>query len=168
MKEKIAIFAIFLGVSGVAIAQNCPSGIPSAGNPQCLPPTAPNSPYYQGESGAGSMDPVPIGRWEDRWGAFAIDLKTGLGASKDMRSRRAAERAALTECAKRGGLSCKVQLSYHNQCGVIIAGDTGFNTSAAATVERASQIGMDRCTKSGDGGCHVYYSDCSPPVLMAR
>lgn len=167
MKMLCLLLVPLISVSGPVMAK-CPAGIASAGNPACIPPDRSNSSHYQANQGAGSVGSRAIGHWEDRWGAFAIDLKVGLGASKDMRSKRAAERAALAECAERGGLSCKVQLSYHNQCGVIIAGDSGFNTSAAATVERASRIGMERCVGSGDSNCHVYYFDCSPPVLIAR
>ncbi|MGO4262288.1 DUF4189 domain-containing protein [Lysobacter sp. TAB13] len=169
MKGKALFLILCASPFGQAFSQNCPSGIPSAGNPLCLPPSAPNSPYYRdpGEQGAG-VAPRSIGRWEDRWGAFAIDLKVGLGASNNMKSKRLAERAALAACQGKGGKECKVQFSYHNQCGVIVAGAAGYNASAAANVDRATEIGMETCVESGERNCYLYYSDCSPPVLIAR
>ncbi|WP_082648571.1 DUF4189 domain-containing protein [Lysobacter capsici] len=109
---------------------------------------------------------MPAERWENRWGAFAIDLKTGLGASKSMRSKRAAQTAAMSECQRKGGRTCKVEFTYFNQCGVIVAGAKTFSTSAAPTVERAAELSMDTCRKSGDQSCYVYFSDCSPAELV--
>lgn len=161
---KCLLFVFLLAASGGAIAQGCPSGIPSAGNPGCIPVDRTNSPYYQGSGGA--VNSMPAERWENRWGAFAIDLKTGLGASKSMRSKRAAQTAAMSECQRKGGRTCKVEFTYFNQCGVIVAGAKTFSTSAAPTVERAAELSMDTCRKSGDQSCYVYFSDCSPAELV--
>lgn len=160
---KPLFLAMFMIASLPAMAQ-CPAGIPVANNPLCIPSDNPSSPYYRDPEG--SADSIAVERWENRWGAFAIDLKAGLGASKSMRSKRAAQTAAMSECRRKGGTSCKVELTYFNQCGVIVAGAKTFSTSAAPTVARATEIGMDTCRRSGDQGCYVYFSDCSPAELV--
>ncbi|WP_082648568.1 DUF4189 domain-containing protein [Lysobacter capsici] len=152
-----------LSLSGIAVAQSCPSGIPSAGNPVCIPPGQSNSPYYQ--SGGASVSTTAV-KWETRWGAFAIDMKTGLGTSKGMRSKRAAQNAAISACRNKGGQSCKIQLAYFNQCGVIVQGEAGFNVASAETLERATEIGMKGCSAAGDRNCTVYFSECSPAELV--
>lgn len=43
----VLFFVLSLGSVGSALAQ-CAQGIPPAGNPDCLPPSAPNSPYNLG------------------------------------------------------------------------------------------------------------------------
>ncbi|WP_425493958.1 hypothetical protein [Lysobacter gummosus] len=52
-------------------------------------------------------------------------------------------------------------MSYHNQCGVMIAGKAGFNTTRAGTVDEAAKNGFDLCRSEGLEGCKIYYSDCS-------
>lgn len=158
------LLIVSLGANDTTYAQGCPAGIPAANNPLCIAPDNPNSPYYR-DSGKATT-PVPAERWGNRWGAFAIDLKTGLGASKSMRNKRAAQVAAMSECQRKGGRACKVEFTYFNQCGVIVAGAKTFSTSAAPTVERAAQLSMDTCQKSGDQSCYVYFSDCSPAELV--
>lgn len=152
-----------LGLSGSIVAQGCPAGIPSAGNPGCIPPSQSNSPYHQSGSGGGSE---PRAKWETRWGAFAIDFKTGLGTSKGMRSKRAAQNAAIADCRSKGGADCKIQLAYFNQCGVIVQGEVGFSVASADTVERATEIGKGICRNAGNDNCAVYFSDCSPAELV--
>lgn len=141
---------------GYAMAQ-CPAGIPSAGNPACIPPDRSNSPYYQPGSGAQSG---PTGDWQRRWGAFALDHEVGLGSARNMKSKRSAEKAAMTVCQSKGGRNCKIALTYSNQCGVIIEGDRGHNVAAAESVERAIELGSAICERA-DSNCQVYYSDCS-------
>ena len=151
----------FLSLSGAANAQGCPAGIPSAGNPGCIPPDRTNSPYYQN----GSTQPSASGRWETRWGAFVLDQKTGLGISSGMSSKRAALSAATADCRAKGGTRCKVELVYSNQCGVLIEGDRGYNTAAADTVEQATSIGMRTC-ENADANCKLYFSECSQAQLV--
>jgi hypothetical protein len=119
-----------------------------------------------GVGGDSASSQLPQAVWEDRWGAFAIDLSVGVVSSKDMPSKRKAEKAALDECRIKGGAKCKIELTYFNQCGVVISGSTGHNTARAASIDRASEIGIDICKKSGDSNCSVYYSECSFPVRV--
>lgn len=149
-----------LTLSGLAIG--CPNGIPTAGNPGCIPPDRTNSPYYQG---GGFNQRAPVGRWETRWGAFVLDQKTGLGISSGMSSKRAAQSEAMNDCRAKGGTRCKVELVYFNQCGVLIEGERGYNTAAADTVEQATSIGMKTCQRA-DTNCKLYFSECSQAQLV--
>jgi len=157
---SLKLIFISLSLSGPVAAQNCPAGIPSAGNPLCIPQDRENSPYYQKP-----IEPAPIKmQWADRWGAVAIDTDVsmgGIGIAKDMRNKRGAERAALAQChSTGGGQGCKIELSYFNQCAVIVWGDRKFNTASAETAEEAAERGMRVCS-SGDQNCQIYYSGCS-------
>ncbi|WP_082578354.1 DUF4189 domain-containing protein [Lysobacter sp. Root690] len=160
-------FVVFLATIGsVAVAQSCPNGIPSAGNPGCIPPSQSNSPYYQSGSSASA---APAARWADRWGAIALDDRDngiGLGVAQMAGSERKAKRTALDDCRAKGGLSCKVILAYYNQCGVVVAGDSGLNSTSAASVDEAAKRGFEKCEGDGFKGCKVYYSNCSYPVWI--
>lgn len=156
------VFVAFLSVlSSAAVAQGCPNGIPAAGNPGCIPPDQSNSPYYQ--SGSSGQN-VPAAHWEDRWGAIAIDDRdggVGLGAAEMMATERKAKKAALGECRAKGGTSCRVILAYYNQCGVVVAGDAGWNSTSAGSVDEATKRSFEKCKKSGLKNCKAYYSNCS-------
>ncbi|MGO1069697.1 DUF4189 domain-containing protein [Lysobacter sp. CA199] len=114
------------------------------------------------------MPAVPSGpQWASRWGAIAADAGNGVMGAVDSRdSKRAASKEAIAECKARGGNKCKVALTYHNQCAVTINGSTGANSVGAASVERATEIGMEMCRERGDNDCRVYYQACSMPVRI--
>lgn len=104
-------------------------------------------------------------QWERRWGAIATgETKAVLGTVTDMRSKSEAVKAALADCAGKGGSPCELQISYDNQCVVMVVGDKGFNFSNAVAMDHARQNAMKVCGADGDTSCHVYYSACSPPV----
>ncbi len=146
------------GISGYALAEggHCPPGyypISSPGVMGCAP-----IPGY-GDSSQSVQPSSP--EWQTRWGAIAVDGKKGsLGTAVGMRSKGEAENTAMLECRAKGGDSCEIDLTYHNQCAVMILGSSKLNTASAATIEEATQVGMKTCTAS-DTNCHVYYSDCS-------
>lgn len=113
---------------------------------------------------------VPQGpAWESRWGAIAIDpgvTEGGIGVASDMKSRRAAEKVALRNCRKSGGgKTCRIEVSYDNQCGVIAWGDTYMNAANSETLEAASSLALQECGKR-TGHCRVFYANCSYPVRI--
>ncbi|MBJ8417726.1 DUF4189 domain-containing protein [Acinetobacter courvalinii] len=123
-----------------------------------------NSPYYDGGAQQYAV-PQPV--WADRWGAISADGIIGsLGIAVDMPSKSKAEKAAIAECQSKGGKNCKVDISYYNQCAAMILGDKNYNTSSAATKEKAIELGMRTCNKEGDSNCRVYYSGCSTAVRV--
>jgi hypothetical protein len=160
MKTRNWLILMFLTLSGSVIAEEgCPDGyIPvfqgGTQNRTCVVDY--NLPYWQEQN---QQPTQPVERWEDRWGAIAIDEKNGVaGAVTDSKTKRSAQKEAIAECMKRGGNGCKVSIAYVNQCAVIIAGDHASNSVHAATVEEASRIGMEACRARNESSCRVYYS----------
>jgi hypothetical protein len=157
------------GLAPNLVIAQCAPGIPSAGNPGCIPPTQPNSPYYQGNNTPAPTDaPQPTPVWEDRFGAVAYDMDGGqAGASTNKVSEARATSGALSICSEDGGKKCKVILNFKNQCAAIAIPDNGAYVSSATASdddEAVSRV-MDRCTKSGQN-CVVTYHDCSLPIRV--
>lgn len=137
----------------------CAPGIPGAGNPGCIPPNAPNSPYNQGGN-APATAPAP--KWQDSWGAVAMDNVTGqAGVAQNETSKSAAEQAALSQCGNSGGSHCEIITSYYNQC-VAVAQQQGGGFLIAATEptqDKADRHALDKC--SSKGSCSIVYKACS-------
>ena len=109
--------------------------------------------------------PQPTGYWEKTWGAIAPSPKGGvLGTALGASSKEEAERLALADCKAKGGGACEVDLAYHNQCAVMVLGDKVFNTAHAASIEEASNLGLQQCEVES-GNCKVYYSACTEPIF---
>lgn len=156
---KFLAFFFFLVFSSPIYAQ-CAPGIPSAGNPGCIPPDQANSPYSQ-EQPAPTYSPRTI--WLDRWGAIAVDEATGkAGTVSASASKGKAEGEALTRCSENGGQNCKLIFTYHNQCVAVtqaLKGGAMFPVSARDEAS-ASRLALEDCGKD----CHILYSKCSLPV----
>ena len=160
-------FALYL-VSLTGFAQ-CAPGIPSAGNPGCVPPNQTNSPYYQGS--ANPPQPAltvqqPIG--EDRWGGVALDAVTGeAGASEGQPSKQRANSGAVSTCEQQGSKDCKVILSYVNQCAAAASPEQGdyVSTATAAELDDAISRATERCSKRSTT-CEIIYKKCSRPVRI--
>jgi len=88
------------------------------------------------------------------------------GAAVNQLSQIQAEQAALAECKANGGLTCKVDLAYHDQCAALVVSAKGYNAGSAATIDEAIRLGIKVCTDSGATGCRAYYSACSLPVRV--
>jgi hypothetical protein len=100
----------------------------------------------------------PPPQWATRWGAIATDSPKGvLGAVVNV---------SMADCKAKGGTKCKVDIAYDNECAAVVVGDGGYNVGSDATTDKASQLGMNVCTKAGRTNCHVYYSACSLPVRI--
>jgi hypothetical protein len=147
----------------------CAPGIPEAGNPECLPPDDPNSPYYQssnGQSNGHMPPPRPVVRWADRWGAIVIDNNNGrAGNSTNYSSKSEAVNAAMNDCIAHGGQQCKVQLAYYNQCAAIAWGDTSYITYGGPTKENAELLALHSCGKATTN-CKIVYTACSLPARV--
>lgn len=109
----------------------------------------------------------PPPQWERRWGAVATDAPKGvIGVTVDKQSKREASEAAIGDCQQQGGVNCKIDVAYDNQCAVLIVGAKGYNTPNAPTVEEATELGMKTCREAGSTNCRVLYSACSRPVRI--
>ena len=161
MKSTYALLAL-LCVS--ATHSQCAPGVPSAGNPGCIPQDRPESPYFHGnpdQLNSGAPEPRPI--WSDRWGAVAIDKNTGeAGASVGQPGKSEATSSALRNCAERGGLHCEIAISYHNQCAAIALASSWLVTAHAATQIEAKSMALQECSQKRKD-CVIAYSACSFP-----
>jgi hypothetical protein len=112
----------------------------------------------------GSRAPPPL--WSDQWGAIATDSASGkIGAAENMGTKSLAVNVALNQCHINGGNQCRLLLSYYNQCGVMLVGDSGISFLSAASLEEATQSGIKKCS-AFTTHCRIYYSGCSLPVRI--
>lgn len=112
-----------------------------------------------------AMPSVP--EWENRWGAIAVGSTASggaVGVASDMKTRLSAEKAALKQCRDNGGgKTCHVELAYANQCGVIVWGESYFETASGETKSRAESEATELCSRQ-TADCRLYYANCSYPI----
>jgi hypothetical protein len=156
---------LFFSGGAVHAEGECPPGMfptnPSGtqGPVGCAP-----IPGYNQQQQAQPQQQAPPPQWIDNWGAIATDGPGGhLGTAVNMVSRKVAEQSALIDCHAKGGANCKIETWYGNGCAAMVVGDSGHNSSHAATKDEAIQISMKTCS-AATTNCHVYYSACSLPV----
>lgn len=168
--SRLLLLCLLMLVAEFAHAEgNCPDGYYPIGASQgqqgpqgCAP-----IPDYNQQS-VEQLPPIRWeSKWESRWGAIATDATKGsLGTATNLPGKQEAERAALSNCASNGGIQCKLQLSYDNECAAMVLGDKVFNVTADATVDKAIKAGLNSCIAANDHTCRVYYSACSLPVRI--
>lgn len=160
MKIFDRVFVVAVIIHSSAAISQCAPGIPSAGNPGCIPPNQPNSPYYQDNATSIHLPPTAI--WADQWGAIAVDASSGrAGTVSSSSSRTKAESEAMDRCSENGGIQCKLLISYHNQC---VAATQNFNGGvifavSAPTTNTAESAALSDC--GGRDSCRVIYARCS-------
>jgi len=159
MRSSLLVAVALAVASAEVVAQNCPQGIPSAGNPFCIPPSDPRS--------IGGSVNIQKMVWEDRWGAIAFDPQKGFyGASENNRSKRDAEDGAIQSCRRNGGtVHCRTELVFHNQCGVVAWGNEYVTTASAPTIKGASERAIYTCSEKSSG-CEIVYASCSMAELV--
>lgn len=158
--SSIVLAAVFLFASTSAIAQ-CPAGIPSGGNPACVPPD-----IYYDTPGFSEPPPLPGPQWQTRWGAIVAG-GGGFGASVNMTSKRKAVKEAMRACKSTGGgKSCTLMIAYYNQCAAVSWGDGSYSASASAgKIELARELAQAGCSGQTTR-CKVLYSECSYPMRI--
>ena len=160
--------ALLLVLSARARAeQGCPPGFTlnasgAPGGAMCVP--IPN--YQPGSTGPAEAEP----RWFSRWGAIVIASKgttttSVLGVSKHMVSEEQAREVAMQDCLAQGGIGCKLNLVYSDQCGVVVWGDTVAVSGHAQTIDKAEALAMADCNAKSTN-CSLYYYDCSYPAKI--
>ncbi|MEP6898066.1 MAG: DUF4189 domain-containing protein [Rhodanobacter sp.] len=166
--KYLLTFGLVLLLTGVAHAEGeCPPGMFPTNPPGAQGPVgcAPIPGYNNNQRQAQPQLPSP--QWARRWGSIATDSINGsLGTTVGQSSQREAEQSAMADCLKKGGVQCKIQTTYDNECAAMILGDKEFNVGTAANLDKAVQLGIKVCTDAGDTNCHVYYSACSLPVQI--
>ncbi len=164
----LLIGLVFAGLTPFSVAQ-----VPIAPGVYACDGAAQAGPCNGGGSGGtSSSSSSPYGvvgyahaapKWADRWGAIATDAtKAALGVAINVDSQQLAKARAISDCKSKGGINCKIQLAYHNQCAAMIVGNKMMNTWRAETIDEAANLGLSECNKD-DSNCRVYYSGCSYP-----
>lgn len=146
------------------IAAQCAPGIPSAGNPGCIPPSVAGSPYAISDGSTPSSPTTQNSlRWSDSWGAIAFDpVEVKAGNAEDQPSQKAANEVAMDYCRRGGGKSCQIAISYHNQCVSVAQAPTGKGKIYYAT--SAEQEDADRVARQDCGAdCITVLKKCSLP-----
>lgn len=155
-----SFFMITFALNGNSVHAQCAPGVPSAGNPGCIPPNAPGSPYYQDQAPSPRSIPQTV-KWSSRWGAVAIDDESGRGGTVEDRESEGIARDIATDlCRKNGGNNCKVLIAYHDQCAALaqtLGGGKIFATSAVNS-QKAERMALDNCNSDR---CAIIYSKCS-------
>lgn len=113
---------------------------------------------------------LPSGaEWENRWGAIAVGSTASggaVGVASDMKTRLAAEKTALKQCRDNGGgKTCRIELAYANQCGVIVWGESYFETASRETKSQAEAEATELCSKQ-TADCRLHYANCSYPIRV--
>ncbi|MFI4988474.1 MAG: DUF4189 domain-containing protein [Alphaproteobacteria bacterium] len=98
------------------------------------------------------------------YGAIAYDAQSGAaGWAFDFDNSAAADRFALSNCAKHGD-GCKVVVSFLNSCGAVASGaDDHFATGQALTREQAEAKALAACEANGGGKCKIEAWSCALP-----
>ena len=152
---------MFMSTSVIHAQAACPPGTIPYGTGQGQNVCGPDDNQQQ------QQQPHPPPQWARQWGAIATDGPGGhAGVAVYQSSKEAAEQAALADCRAKGGTECAVEVAYDNECAAMVVGDKGHNSGAAATLDKATQLGLDACKRYGNTRCHLYYSACSLPVRI--
>lgn len=154
---------VYLIHAGTAFAAGgCPPGmIPYSGNDPNSCALIPAG-YY---SNRAAMPPLPP-EWSSRWGAIATYVPIGvLGTSNNVSSEALTKTLAIEECKSKGGLSCKIEVTYDNKCAVVVVGDEGYVVTSRALQSESISAGLDVCGGENKH-CHVFYTACSRPVRI--
>lgn len=145
---------------------NCPPGQYPIGAPQGQAGPQGCAPIPGYDNQVHSPTPPPP-QWTDRWGAIASYPPSGaLGTSSNLPSPQQAKQAAIEDCQAKGASTCKIEISYGNQCVAMIVGHPGYAIATGSTASEAEQKGAEMCSDNGDTNCRVYYSACSLPVRI--
>jgi hypothetical protein len=172
VRPLMLLAALFFGAtSGAKAEQGCPTGhYPGGSQPNgqiCIP-----IPGYSGSAAPIQETPEPV--WERRWGAIAIpsrdkegpsELGEGikdLGIARRKASKNLAQEHAMQDCQLHGE-GCKLMLTYHDQCGVVVWGDNQVAFASAQTIDQAEEVAMKDCNQHS-ANCELYYYDCSYPA----
>jgi Domain of unknown function (DUF4189) len=96
------------------------------------------------------------------WGAIAYSKKDRIsGWSFEQVDRASAERVALQNCNKEGGVKCLIETSFNATCGAIAADGDQVTWGTGGTEAAAKRFAMAECAKLDVKKCAVEASVCS-------
>ncbi|MCC5064347.1 DUF4189 domain-containing protein [Xanthomonas campestris] len=156
----LIILLISNGLCNEAFSQTaCPVGV-APGSPQCGPDDS---------TSRGSIPtppPRPTGEWIKTWGAVATAGNGDAGVSSARTTKKQAENDAIASCEGLGSGTCRVSLTFFNQC--VAAADSGQGQGSifgAASIDQASKLALDKCREDSGRQCKVTLSKCSDPIF---
>jgi hypothetical protein len=104
MDKTKYFFLVTLSVLSFSLYAQCPQGMPNT--PGCIPPDEMDQRGFRVRDPYPASSRTPQNQWVTQWGAVAIDdVNSNLGVIgvTNNGSKRQAERAALSECRRKGG-----------------------------------------------------------------
>jgi hypothetical protein len=102
------------------------------------------------------------GKADNAWGAIAYSRKDEIsGWSYEMDDKATADRAALQQCAKQGGVKCLLEASFNHSCGAIAVDGEKVSWGTDGTKVAAEQRALSECGKAGGKKCAIEASVCS-------
>ncbi|CAM5303757.1 DUF4189 domain-containing protein [Rhodanobacter lindaniclasticus] len=105
--------------------------------------------------------PSPL-EWVPDWGAVAVDTERWtVGASARAPTQSSAQDSALEDCRSKGGVACKIAVTYEDGCVALAASNVAYAVQPAATEMEAEVRAIQACTDTGHEECQVQYKDCS-------
>ncbi len=153
--NPIAYSLFLLCFLPIPIFAQCQAGIPSAGNPSCIPPEV----YHQSGNQHDFASLAP----NTRWGAIAIGEGAqggGFGTAAAMTSERQASRAASAQCRKQGSNDCRVY-AYRERCVAVAWALDRYAVRSAANSEYAKHSAIEACVEIGGQDCRLFYASCT-------
>lgn len=164
MKNKVTLFAllIFFCVGRSSAEGSCPLGFYPIGAPPATG-CAPIPSYSQ----PGANQRAYPGRWEERFGAIAVDSPqvSLFGIAESKKSKSAAEGAALADCRAKGGRGCEVLKWYANGCSAVAVGVNKVVATSGDTKDEAARLSLAKCASEAEG-CRVHFTTCSNAELI--
>lgn len=165
--NRFFLAVVLLLASFVARGQGCPNGsvaLPTGGCGSQAEANDMRQADYDAET-AERQRALNGPRWQDRYGAIAVDKATGsYGWAAGASSRKSAKKAAIEDC---GGGGCEVQFEGRNTCLATAWGGGVRSFAAKPTLQEVAAAVMERCSKNGTvATCKLDYSACSLPVRV--
>ena len=162
---------LFLASSSVYAEGSCPPGLYPIGaaSGQSGPQSCAPIPGYNQQQQTQTESPSRLSSfsWASRWGAIATYAPTGvIGTSANAFNQKRAEERAMEDCTSKGGAKCKIEAAYSNGCAAVVVSNISYVVTTKPELKEAVSLGMKTCNDGGGKGCHVYYSECSLPLLL--
>lgn len=167
---RLLLATLLLQIGALHAEGGCPPGYYPIGAPQgqqgpqgCAPIPGGDS-AYPSEPPPPPPRPIPPLEWKPDWGAIAVDAEHGaIGSAVEAPTQSLAESGALTDCQSKGGIACRIEVSYENGCAALAANDAGWAVEYGGTEIEAGVKALRACAKAGHEKCQMLFKDCSRP-----
>lgn len=125
-----------------------------------------NLPYWQNRPTPNKQGPNVV--WKDRFITLAWGIKrSGISLVVNAETQAKAERTALAECRRMGGIQCEIDSTMRNGCIAVAGWAPGYDVAVASTGrdrEHAEENLLERCAARNNKSCEVQYSACATPI----